>query len=318
MTTSKSRNDLALQEKVKLLKEFEVGGRVTQKSVAVKFTKAPYSIRSNQKRLDDGIHLREVDKKVDSSLGMNKRNICLLVDNCSAHPKSVALTNICLKFLPANTTSIMQSMDMGVIKNRKAHYKSRLNSRIINAMDGNLSLRALDRDKSITLLDALYLCRMSWDAVEGNTIAKCCQKRGFVPCDFIQSEGYEFNLDDDHMLEDVSLPCNMSLEEFENFITMDSEIPVSGDLSDVELLDITRKKIRVEDSESDGDSDGDGDNLRPFLEQNFQMVDHLIIFIHLNGITNLLPMLQQIDTQVHDEVINSKKQATMDSFFVNI
>ncbi|KAI6655390.1 Tigger transposable element-derived protein 4-like isoform X3 [Oopsacas minuta] len=37
MTTSKSRNDLAQQEKVKLLKEFEVGGRVTQKSVTVKY-----------------------------------------------------------------------------------------------------------------------------------------------------------------------------------------------------------------------------------------------------------------------------------------
>ncbi|KAI6649845.1 Tigger transposable element-derived protein 4-like [Oopsacas minuta] len=149
---------------------------------------------------------------------MNKRNICLLVDNCSAHPKSVSLTNICLKFLPANTTSIMQPMDMGVIKNWKDNYKSRLNSRIINAMDGNLSLRALDIAKSITLLDALYLCRMSWDAVEGNTIAKCYQKGGFVPRDFIQSEGYEFNLDDDHMLDDVYLPFNMSLEEFETLL----------------------------------------------------------------------------------------------------
>ncbi|KAI6648379.1 hypothetical protein LOD99_8169 [Oopsacas minuta] len=144
---------------------------------------------------------------------------------------------------------------------------------------------------------------MSWDAAEGNTIAKCYQKRGFVKCDFIQSEGYELNLDDDHMLDDVSLPSNMSLEEFEIFITQI-----------VKYL----KKIRVEDSKSDGDDDGDGDNLRLSLEQKLQMVDYLRIFIQLNGMTNLLPMLQQIDTQVHDEVINSKIQATMDSFFVNI
>ncbi|KAI6655388.1 Tigger transposable element-derived protein 4-like [Oopsacas minuta] len=129
---------------------------------------------------------------------------------------------------------------------------------------------------------SLLLERDAWDAVEGNTIAECYQKGGFVPRDFIQSEGYEFNLDDDHMLDDVSLPSNMSLDEFENFITIDSEIPVSGDVSDVELLGIARKKIRVEDSESDGDDDDGGDNFRLSLEQMLQMVDDLRIFIQLN------------------------------------
>ncbi|KAI6648380.1 Tigger transposable element-derived protein 4-like isoform X4 [Oopsacas minuta] len=87
-------------------------------------SKLPIRYEATKNAWMTGIHLREVDKKVDSSLRMNKRNICLLADNCSAHPKSVSLTNICLKFLPANTTSIMQPMDMGVIKNWKAHYKS--------------------------------------------------------------------------------------------------------------------------------------------------------------------------------------------------
>ena len=106
-------------------------------------------------------------KKWDNTLRSKKRKICLLIDNCSAHSKSVSLTNIVLNFFPANTTSKMQPMDMGVIKNWKAHYKSRLNSRIINAMDSDLSLRALDIAKSISLLDALYISKLSWDAVEG-------------------------------------------------------------------------------------------------------------------------------------------------------
>ncbi|KAI6658851.1 Tigger transposable element-derived protein 4-like isoform X4 [Oopsacas minuta] len=251
-----------------------IGMSKQPRSLPKDLSKLPIRYEATKNAWMTGFIFEKWIRRWDSSLRMNKRNICLLVDNCSAHPKSVSLTDICLKFLPANTASIMQPMDMGVIKNWKAHYKSRLNSRIINAMDGNLSLRALDIAKSITLFDALYLF-------------------GFVPRDFIQSEGYEFNLDDDHMFDDVSLPSNMSLEEFENFITIDSEIPVSGDLSDVELLDITRKKIRVEDSESDDDDDddGDGDNLRLSLEQKLQMVDHLRIFIQSNGMTNLLPML---------------------------
>ena len=71
-------------------------------------------------------------------------------------------------------------MDMGVIKNWKAYYKSRLNSRIITAMDSDLSLRALDIAKSISLLDALCISKQPWDAVEGKTIAKCFHKGGFV------------------------------------------------------------------------------------------------------------------------------------------
>ena len=55
-------------------------------------------------------------KKWDNTLRSKKRKICLLIDNCSAHSKSVSLTNLVLKFLPANTTSIMQPMNMGVIK----------------------------------------------------------------------------------------------------------------------------------------------------------------------------------------------------------
>ena len=53
-------------------------------------------------------------QKWDTSLRTKKRKICLLIDNCPAHPADVPLTNIILKFLPPNTTSIMQPMDMGV------------------------------------------------------------------------------------------------------------------------------------------------------------------------------------------------------------
>ena len=40
-------------------------------------------------------------KNWDNTLRSKKRKVCLLVDNCSAHSKSIPLTNIVLKFLPA-------------------------------------------------------------------------------------------------------------------------------------------------------------------------------------------------------------------------
>ena len=129
-------------------------------------------------------------EKLGQYTQMEKRKICLLVDNCSAR---------------------------------------RFNSRIINAMDSNLSLRPLDIAKSISLLEALYISKLSWDAVEGRTIAKCFLKGGFVETSFISSSQDDAS-NHDNMLDDVSLPSNMSLEEFENFIDVENDIPVSGEL----------------------------------------------------------------------------------------
>ena len=53
--------------------------------------------------------------------------ICLLVDHCSVHPNSMRLSNIALKFLQLNTTSVVQPLDMGALKNYKQHYRSHLN-----------------------------------------------------------------------------------------------------------------------------------------------------------------------------------------------
>jgi hypothetical protein len=45
-----------------------------------------------------------------------KRKIVLLVDNCTAHTNSSLLKNIKVNFLPANTTSLIQPCDQGIIR----------------------------------------------------------------------------------------------------------------------------------------------------------------------------------------------------------
>lgn len=55
---------------------------------------------------------------LDVNLRETNREILLLVDNCAQHPDiSSSLTNIKLAFFPPNTTSILQPLDQGVIKN---------------------------------------------------------------------------------------------------------------------------------------------------------------------------------------------------------
>jgi hypothetical protein len=42
------------------------------------------------------------------------RNVILFLDNAACHPK-VAVSNVKITWFPANATSILQPMDMGVI-----------------------------------------------------------------------------------------------------------------------------------------------------------------------------------------------------------
>ena len=60
--------------------------------------------------MNDKQHLQNLAEKVGPS---NKGQEHNCTSTCSAHPSDVELTNIALKFLPQNTISDMQPMDMG-------------------------------------------------------------------------------------------------------------------------------------------------------------------------------------------------------------
>ena len=83
---------------------------------------------------------REFLFKWNCKLKAQGRKICLLVDNCPGHDKNVELSNIEVVFLPENTTSIIQPLDQGIIRNLKGHFRSKLHNRIITAMDLNSNL----------------------------------------------------------------------------------------------------------------------------------------------------------------------------------
>lgn len=66
-------------------------------------------------------YVRRLDKRFEAQ----KHKVLLFVDNCGALGLINNLKAIEIEFFPPNTTSVLQPMDQGIIKNLKA-YRSRL------------------------------------------------------------------------------------------------------------------------------------------------------------------------------------------------
>lgn len=106
-------------------------------------------------------------------MGMERRKVLLFVDNCSAHKTDIQLKNVSIKFLPANTTSVIQPMDQGVIQSFKNHYRCRLVQTVINRIDAKQS-------NTISVKDAIDFTAAAWRQVTSATISHCFRKGGFV------------------------------------------------------------------------------------------------------------------------------------------
>lgn len=88
--------------------------------------------------------------KLDRKYEQQKSKVLMFVDNCGAHGHISNLKAITSKFLPPNTTSVLQPMDQGVIKNLKLHYRSRLLNRVLLRVDS-------DKSYAVDVLSAIII-----------------------------------------------------------------------------------------------------------------------------------------------------------------
>ena len=116
--------------------------------------------------------------KFDGQVRNQNRRVVLFVDNARCHEMNdVTLTNIELKFIPPNTTSLIQPLDQGIIKNLKVHYRQQLLRCQLLSLDRGESLASFT--KSITILQALHMLKQALLLVKPDTIRNCFRKAGF-------------------------------------------------------------------------------------------------------------------------------------------
>ena len=148
-------------------------------------SKLPVQYYSQTNAWMTGEILDTVLTKLNRRLSARSRSVVLLMDNAACHPQDLKgkYSNIKIIFLPPNTTSQLQPLDLGIIQNFKVHYRKFLLRFVISKIDETTE-SASEIVKSVDVLKAIRWVAESWDAVKKETIIKCFRKSGVIGSDF--------------------------------------------------------------------------------------------------------------------------------------
>ena len=178
-----------------------------------------------------------------------RRKILLLMDNAGCHPGELKgkFSNIKIDFLPPNTTSKLQLLDLGIIQNFKVHYRKMLLQHVITRI--NQCNHASGVVKSINIPASVRWVALVWEKVKPETIMKCFRKARILRDDMSdivtcphESDDFEdpfVEADEQHLI-DQALPSEQSCSATQ-YLSAEDEVPVcvgmSGDDWESEFLE---------------------------------------------------------------------------------
>ena len=111
------------------------------------------------------------------------RHVILLLDNATVHkiiPENEP-TNITVKFLPPNTTSILQPADAGIIHSFKAQYRKLFIQHQLQLFDDIMESNEQNGIGKYNIKHAIYNVSNAWNNVSMETIQNCWCKAGILP-----------------------------------------------------------------------------------------------------------------------------------------
>lgn len=253
--------------------------------------------------------LREYDKK----FLQQKRNVLFIVDNCPAHPEIDKLHSIKVVYLPPNTTSITQPMDMGIIQNFKICYRKLLLSEMITAIDNHASYE-------INLLKAFFLIKKAWQFVSSETIANCFRKAGFLNepifVDINEEDSDSSSVENLWSNFAARKPLNSSIK-LNDFLYIDDCVTTKGDVTDIDIVEHVLLKRNGLDVEDDDNDDSEEIVIPPITDIGaaFDIIKRYLIA--QQKAENALNSLLQVENNISRFEINKRKQCKITRFFAS-
>ena len=272
--------------------------------------------------------MENVLDKLNSKMKVEKRNVLLFLDNAPVHPEGLQCkySNIKVVFIPKNTTSRLQPLDAGIIKNFKLKYRKKLLRHVISRITNNLS--ASDIAKEVDVLQAITWVAAAWNDVTEKTIGNCFAKCGILE-QTAENDDAELGGEFAELFKELT-----EMDEVENDLTADGYIdfeinvpschpPINSEMVDwkatsiQECFDEYVNKEYVElDSEDDQEPDSAEDEQESFQvspREALAMIDRLM---YTNGLNNDdQKALFQVKENIEKIVIRQKNQKDIRHFF---
>jgi hypothetical protein len=243
------------------------------------------------------------------------RPVLLLMDNFSAHELAVKVIRDCregplkwtkIEWFPANTTSLFQPLDQGIIQNWKCYVRRELLAFLKVEFDAGR-----DFIKTHHVLNAIRWGIKAWEAVEPTTIAKCWAKGIKERDQWAESS---------EILQEIQSEANTLAREagqiqeiinIRNFINPEDEAIVdsSEDLVDLVVAQYTIEEDKEEDHAKDqlvacqisiSEAIIALETLKLYQEQKDELVDQ-----------ELMTRLRKERRQLEAKRVNSTVQSTL-------
>ena len=162
-----------------------------------------------------------------------RRNVLLLLDNVASHSPELKdkFSNIKVVFLPVNTTSRLQPLDAGIIKNFKVLYrKSLVKHTLAKINDSSVVVNASSICKSVDILLAIRWVKQAWESVTSETVKNCFRRCGISLDRGATVENEDPFADLDSETEDMS-HLDELVQQLHCGVTADEYITVEEDLT---------------------------------------------------------------------------------------
>ncbi|KFD60396.1 hypothetical protein M514_27442 [Trichuris suis] len=159
-----------------------------------------------------------VAKRYLESKGMAFK-VLLVIDNAPGHPQSLCFANenVEEKFLPANSTPLLQPLDQGAIKCIKATYTRLVFGKLRDTLHANPDCDLTGLWKRFSIADATALIAEAVDEIKPRTVSGCWKRlwRGAV------SECEDLGAIDEEIMDIVNIAKQLGAEGFSDMIEDD-------------------------------------------------------------------------------------------------
>jgi hypothetical protein len=231
-------------------------------------------------------------------------------------------------FLPLNTTSKLQPLDLGIIQNFKVHYRHFLLRFVLAKIEECTTVT--DVAKSVDLLMAIRWVARSWEAVSPDTISKCFKKAGILDSGMdVVDRGMSGDVDPFEDLETESLLHPLISRAMpaddrctvEEYINGEDTVPVCSNFDNESWDETFLEEIgeSLQSSDKEEDEDNESQKIPPpkiqFFKEAILALEDVCIFLDSRSCPDDAATTATLIDNLATRHASSTKQSSILSYF---